>query len=143
MDFFYPPEAESFREDVRGWLRDYLVGDYQSLGTGTELGEDDWPLRMAWEREMGKGGWIGLSWPREFGGRGATLMETLVFAEEYARTGNGTQSALAVGYSRKNAAQQATELLKHPDVKEHLATIRAAAVEIAGIDGAEVLRRLE
>ena len=91
MDFVYPPEAESFREDVRGWLRDYLVGDYQSLGTGTELGEDDWPLRMAWEREMGKGGWIGLSWPREFGGRGATLMETLVFAEEYARANGPTR----------------------------------------------------
>ena len=91
MDFVYPPEAESFREDVRDWLRDYLVGDYQSLGTGTELGEDDWPLRMAWEREMGKGGWIGLSWPREFGGRGATLMETLVFAEEYARANGPTR----------------------------------------------------
>lgn len=85
MDFVYPPEAENLRREVRAWLHEHLTEEYRSLGTGAEFHDADWPVRLAWERELGAGGWIGIDWPREFGGRQATLMESLVFAEEYAR----------------------------------------------------------
>ena len=92
MDFTYPRETEHFRAEVRAWLGAHLVGEYRGLGTGTELDAHDWPLRLAWEREMGVGGWIGLSWPKAFGGREATPLEELVFAEEYARVGGPTRA---------------------------------------------------
>jgi alkylation response protein AidB-like acyl-CoA dehydrogenase len=43
--------------------------------------------RKSWERELAKGGWVGLSWPKEYGGRDATLTQQLIFNEEYARAG--------------------------------------------------------
>ncbi|MCU4185299.1 acyl-CoA dehydrogenase family protein [Acidiferrimicrobium sp. IK] len=92
MDFAYPPEAESFRDEVRTWMSGHLTDGYRALGASSEFGTGDWPVRLAWEREMGQGGWIGLSWPKEFGGRAATVMEELVFAEEYARCGGPTRA---------------------------------------------------
>lgn len=84
MDFEYPAEDEAFRSHVRDWLDTHLTAEFRALGTGTEFNASDWPVRVAWEREMGTGGWVGLSWPQAFGGREATLMQELVFAEEYA-----------------------------------------------------------
>jgi alkylation response protein AidB-like acyl-CoA dehydrogenase len=92
VDFSYPPEVEAFRDEVRSWLDTHLVGDFRDLGTNAELHEDDWALRLAWEREMGQGGWIGLDWPRAVGGREASPLESLVFAEEYARAGGPTRA---------------------------------------------------
>ncbi len=92
MDFRYGDDAERFRAEVRGWLDEHLTGEFRTLGTGLELEAETWELRRAWEREMGAGGWIGLAWPAEYGGRGATVMEELVFAEEYARAGGPTRA---------------------------------------------------
>jgi alkylation response protein AidB-like acyl-CoA dehydrogenase len=92
MEFTYGTDAERFRTEVRGWLDTHLTERFRSLGTGTEFHEHDWALRCEWEREMGAGNWIGLAWPTEFGGRGASVMEELVFAEEYARAGGPTRA---------------------------------------------------
>jgi alkylation response protein AidB-like acyl-CoA dehydrogenase len=92
VDFAYPAEAEALRDEVREWLSEHLVGDFCSLGTSSEFSEADWDLRVAWEREMGAGGWIGLEWPQSMGGRDASAMEALVFAEEYARAEGPTRA---------------------------------------------------
>ena len=92
MDFTYPPDAERFRSEIRGWLEEHLVGEFRTLGTGSEFADADWSLRRAWEREMGAGGWIGLEWPRLVGGREVAPMQSLVFAEEYARAGGPTRA---------------------------------------------------
>ena len=80
---------EDFREEVRGWLAEHLVGDFATIvGSGGPGREDEHvELRKAWEQELGRGGWIGLGWPRAAGGRGATIDEQVVFYEEYARAG--------------------------------------------------------
>ena len=79
----------AFREQVRTWLAEHLVGEFAALvgsgGPGRE--HEHVELRIAWERELGRGGWIGLGWPVEVGGRGATVEEQVVFHEEYARAG--------------------------------------------------------
>jgi alkylation response protein AidB-like acyl-CoA dehydrogenase len=84
VDFDYSPAEKAFRGEVKTWLAAHLTDELRALdadlATHTEL-------RAAWERELGSGGWIGLSWPEEFGGRGATLVEQLIFAEEYALAG--------------------------------------------------------
>ena len=92
MDFTYPRETEPFREQVADWLSEHLVGDFARLGAGAELRAVDWHIRLAWEQELGRGGWIGLSWPESYGGRAVTIMEEMVFAEEYAKAAGPTRT---------------------------------------------------
>jgi alkylation response protein AidB-like acyl-CoA dehydrogenase len=84
-----PAEVDDFRAEVRAWLADHLAGRFAPLvGTGGPGREHEHTrLRQEWERELASGGWIGLGWPREVGGRGASLEVQVVFHEEYARAG--------------------------------------------------------
>ncbi len=76
---------EAFRAEVRDWLREHLVGEFAAhRGVGSPTDEEAWDLRVRWERELAAGGWLGLSWPREYGGRGASLAAEIVFELEYA-----------------------------------------------------------
>jgi alkylation response protein AidB-like acyl-CoA dehydrogenase len=86
MDFAFTPDEEAFRLDVRQWLNEHLTEEFRSLHrTGVE-GPEAWATRVAWEQELARGGWVAMSWPREYGGRGATLHEQLIFDTEYARS---------------------------------------------------------
>jgi alkylation response protein AidB-like acyl-CoA dehydrogenase len=89
VDLKFSASDEAFRQEVAAWLHDHLVGDYASLagagGPGRE--HEGFDVRLAWEQELGKAGWVGLGWPVEFGGRGASLTEQVIFAEEYTRAG--------------------------------------------------------
>ncbi|KOS56705.1 acyl-CoA dehydrogenase family protein [Rhodococcus rhodochrous] len=77
-----------FRDELRGWLADNLVGDFVGqFDRGGPDDDDNWELRRAWEHRLGEGNWLGLSWPKEFGGREATLTQEILFAMEYARAG--------------------------------------------------------
>ena len=84
MDFAYSPEEEALRNEVKSWLAGHLVGGAARLGQSMRFTPEDWKVRVAWEQELGQGGWVGLSWPQAFGGREATVTEELVFAQEYA-----------------------------------------------------------
>jgi len=89
MELHYTKEEEDFRHHIRGWLRERLEGEFSNVrwkgAPGREYEATD--ARMAWERELGAAGYIGISWPREAGGGGYSLTEQLVFWEEYARLG--------------------------------------------------------
>ncbi|MEV0735299.1 acyl-CoA dehydrogenase family protein [Streptomyces sp. NPDC050549] len=72
MDFGFAGEDEEFRVEARAWLSAHA-----------ESGQD----RRAWERTLGKSGWIGLGWPESgYGNRSATLTQQVAWAEEYARS---------------------------------------------------------
>jgi alkylation response protein AidB-like acyl-CoA dehydrogenase len=79
----------TFRDEVRDWLSDHLTGEFAALvGTGGPGREHEHvELRTAWEQELGRGGWIGLGWPAEAGGRAASIEDQVVFHEEYAKAG--------------------------------------------------------
>jgi alkylation response protein AidB-like acyl-CoA dehydrogenase len=89
MDLRFTPEQDAFRADARAWLTDRLDGRFAIVrgrggpGDEHELFDERWE----WEQELGRDHWIGLGWPAEFGGRGATLLEQVIFYEEYARAG--------------------------------------------------------
>jgi alkylation response protein AidB-like acyl-CoA dehydrogenase len=86
MDFTYSDDDEAFRREVRAWLQQHLTGEFAALGPGNDLGGPEvLDIRIAWERELAKGGWVGLAWPEEYGGRDASLTAQLIFNEEYAR----------------------------------------------------------
>ena len=79
MDLTLSPQEESFRDELRGWLRDNHPG---AEPTGDEAG---FQFRRDWQRRLYDAGWAGVSWPREYGGRGATLVEQAIFNEEIVR----------------------------------------------------------
>jgi alkylation response protein AidB-like acyl-CoA dehydrogenase len=73
-------EEESFRAQVRGWLR-ANVPRVKRPASGMELREFD----LNWQRRQYEGGWAGISWPKAYGGRGLSLNEQLIWYEECAR----------------------------------------------------------
>ena len=89
MDLRFSEEDEEFRREAAAWLEENLSGEFAVVrgrgGTGDEgsLIEE----RKAWERRLGEGGWIGLAWPKEYGGRALPLTQQVIFYEEYARAG--------------------------------------------------------
>jgi alkylation response protein AidB-like acyl-CoA dehydrogenase len=89
MDLKYTQEEEDFRLRVRQWLAERLDGPFAVVrGKGAPGREHEAvDARIAWEQELGAGGFIGMSWPRAFGGQDFTLTEQLVFWEEYAIVG--------------------------------------------------------
>ncbi len=87
MDLSYSAEEQAFREEVRTWLGDHLTGEFAGLkglgGPGRDHEAHD--ERLAWNRHLAEHGWTALGWPKEYGGRGLSLMEQVIFHEEYAR----------------------------------------------------------
>jgi alkylation response protein AidB-like acyl-CoA dehydrogenase len=83
------PPDQAFRREVADWLAAQLSGRFAAIRGRGGPGDESACVeeRVAWERELGAQGWIGLAWPREAGGRGATLAQQVIFHEEYARAG--------------------------------------------------------
>ena len=80
---------DDFRAEVRAWLAAELGGTFRALaGKGGPGREHELVAeRLAWERRLGEGGWIGLGWPVADGGRGLPWRQQVIFHEEYARAG--------------------------------------------------------
>jgi alkylation response protein AidB-like acyl-CoA dehydrogenase len=98
MDFEYTPEQESFRAVVRAWLQANFPADLaiddpmdERIAPNREVFEK----RRAWQRKLAAAGWVGLSWPKEYGGRRAPLMEQIIFDEEYFKA----RAPILPGYS--------------------------------------------
>ncbi len=84
MDLTYPPDAEEFRTEIRGWLEDHLPAGW--FGAGFEMSATERAaFSEAWAQQLYAGGWICATWPVEYGGKGLSLMQGVVLAEEFAR----------------------------------------------------------
>jgi len=79
VDLTLTQEEEAFRDEVRSWLGD------NNPGPEPEGEEAKFLFRRDWQLKMHEGGWVGISWPKEYGGRGASLIEQAIFSEEMAR----------------------------------------------------------
>jgi alkylation response protein AidB-like acyl-CoA dehydrogenase len=85
MDFTYPAEAEAFRAEFRAWLDEHLTDRFRGLGFAMEPDEETLARMREWNRLLADAGYAAIAWPRQYGGRGAGLMEQVVFAEEMSR----------------------------------------------------------
>ncbi|HEX4377036.1 MAG TPA: acyl-CoA dehydrogenase family protein [Steroidobacteraceae bacterium] len=72
----------TFRREARQWL-EANVPTEPAPGDGTAARE----FVLRWQRTQAQGGWAGISWPKQFGGRGLSVLEQIVWFEEYARAG--------------------------------------------------------
>jgi alkylation response protein AidB-like acyl-CoA dehydrogenase len=98
MDFEYTPAQEAFRREVRDWLKTYLPEDLKvddAMDERVAPNREVFEKRRAWQRKLASAGWVGLSWPRQYGGRAAALMEQIIFDEEYSRA----RAPVLPGYS--------------------------------------------
>jgi alkylation response protein AidB-like acyl-CoA dehydrogenase len=85
MDFTYSPEQEAYRMEVRKWLE---ANQPAALTEAEKEKADDeflWQRLKAWHKKLYDAGWAGLTWPKEYGGRGATFIEQVIFQQELGR----------------------------------------------------------
>ena len=83
MDLRFTPEQDAFRKEARAWLEAHVPREpLASFDT-----REGFEAHRTWERELNAGGWAMVPWPAEYGGRGADLLEWLIFEEEYYRAG--------------------------------------------------------
>src|SRR5437899_12917665 len=149
MDFTYPQEAEAFRKEFRAWLDENLTDDLRQRAQHP-VGDD--PERIErlkeWNRTLAGARYAAIAWPPEYGGRGASLMEQVVYAEEMHRArAPGTVniiglSNIAPAIMEHGTEEQKTTLLprmlrgddiwcqgfSEPDAGSDLASLRTSAV---------------
>lgn len=89
MKLHFSPEDEQFREEVAGWLNENLCGEFEKMRFRGGPGDEHMfhEERHAWERKLAEGGWTCIGWPKEYGGRGCSIEQQVIFNEEYARVG--------------------------------------------------------
>jgi len=85
VDFSYPAEVEQFRTELRDWLSANLTDELSAARRPAGRTDEMFEALRVWNRMMADAGWAAVSWPREYGGRGATVLEQLVYTEETTR----------------------------------------------------------
>ena len=86
MDFEYTAEQEAFRAEVRDWLKHNLPPELcidDPMDERISPNREVFEKRRAWQKKLADGGWVGLSWPKQYGGRESSLIEQIIFDEEY------------------------------------------------------------
>ena len=83
MDFKLTPAQEAFREEIRGFLRAEVAAERRAVR------EDGWVVGFsrAFSEKLGARGWLGLTWPKQYGGGGRSVLERLILTEELLRAG--------------------------------------------------------
>ena len=84
MDFSLSPEQQAFRQTVRAWLKANLPREWKDLGRSDIPRVETYEILRQWQRTLYDAGFIGLTWPKAYGGRGLTFMEELILQEEIA-----------------------------------------------------------
>ena len=149
VDFRLPPAVQAFRDELREWLAGNLTDEVRDAAR--RRGRDDdagLAVLRSWDRTMAEAGWAAISWPVEYGGRGATALEQLVFTEETIAAGAPTPvnvigiNNIAPAIMEYGTEQQKRELLprmvraddiwcqgmSEPDAGSDLASLRTRAV---------------
>ncbi len=126
MDIQFEPEEQRFRELAREWLSSNVPGTPRPLD-----GRDMLSFDVSWQQRQHEAGWAGISWPEEYGGRGLTTLQQLIWYEEYARADAPFIGANFVGVN--HAGPTLIALGSSAQREEHLEQIlRGAAIWCQG-----------
>lgn len=94
MQILQSKELDDFRAEAREWLQTNVPRHHRP--------RDGWALReydTEWQRKQFDGGWAGVSWPEAYGGRGLSLLQELIWHEEYSRAGGPPSASMFVALS--------------------------------------------
>ncbi|MDB5430065.1 MAG: uncharacterized protein JWP35_1181 [Caulobacter sp.] len=80
MNLDFTAEQDVFRAEVRDWLHDNVPKEKRPI-----IGDETLVYDKAWQKKQYDAGWAGISWPVEYGGRGLSLIQQLIWFEEYAK----------------------------------------------------------
>jgi alkylation response protein AidB-like acyl-CoA dehydrogenase len=150
MDLRDLPADRAFRAEVREFLASAVVGEFAALGGRGGSGDETYGFetRLKWERVLANAGWTCLGWPTDYGGRGASITEQVIFNEEYTRAlapgrvsilGEGLLGPTLIHYGTEAQKQrflppirEGTELwcqgYSEPDAGSDLANVKTKAV---------------
>ena len=82
MDFRFTAEEERFRQEVRQFLRQELPPDWDYMEDEFAHTDELWAFCVSFKKKLAQKGWLTLSWPKEYGGQGASYLTQTVFTEE-------------------------------------------------------------
>ena len=94
MDFAYTAEDEAFRDELKSWLDENLpkfltewseADNEDAIGPGAAGVMRSMERRRAWQRKLNEGRWAAINWPREWGGREASVTQNVIYSEVMAR----------------------------------------------------------
>jgi alkylation response protein AidB-like acyl-CoA dehydrogenase len=121
MDLNLNAEERQFRDELRTWLEGNIPKDWAEWREKPL--EESFPYLRAWQRKLDEGRWAAVSWPKEYGGRSATLMQQAIFWEEMARLqAPSMANALGLGLIGPTIIAHGTEAQK----KRFIPTILSA-----------------
>ncbi len=113
MDFGFTPEQEKLRQEIRQFLQENVTPELRAESQ-RQLGGPG-PATWAMRRKLGEKGWLGIGWPKEYGGQGRSMMEQFIFFEEMERQridyGSMTVGSLAMALIRVGTEEQKREYL--------------------------------
>lgn len=87
MDFRDSADEAAFREKLRAWLAENIPAGWGQPGFKEPEGDEQLAFYRAWSRKLYDAGYVGLTWPKEYGGHAAPLTYQLIMLEEFARSG--------------------------------------------------------
>ena len=103
MDFGYTPEQEALRQEVRQFIAENVTPEVIAELEGEEEGSRG-VLYRELRKKITERGWVGISWPKEYGGQGGRRIDQYIVEEEFARAGisvggagSGAPAILAAG----------------------------------------------
>jgi alkylation response protein AidB-like acyl-CoA dehydrogenase len=87
VDFRFTPEQEALRQELRAFLREALPPDWKVENDREAMTPEQFAFSQQFARKLGERGWLTMSWPEQYGGRGASHIEQLIYTEEMAYAG--------------------------------------------------------
>lgn len=84
MDLNLTPAETIFRDELAAWLKTNVPADWETHRLRDSM-EDRFEFLRRWQKRVFEAGWAGVAWPKEYGGRGAGLMEQVIFTQEMAK----------------------------------------------------------
>ena len=143
MDLSLTPEQEAFGATVRAWLKTNIPREWKSIGSSELPRAEQYEFLRRWQHTLFDAGFIGLTWPKEYGGGGLTFMEELILQQEMAlakapprsydlieaRVSAGDAALYATPNDEREFARLIAELLDDPERRARLGALGRQRVE--------------